>query len=72
MLVGLSDDVSLETGVPNDILEGEGFPAIWASAECVVVVVRLKGLAAVLFSILCIGIMRTSISVFQCTYNSTD
>lgn len=33
MLVGLSDNVSLETGVPNDILEGEGFPTIWASAD---------------------------------------
>jgi len=31
----------------------EEFPTMWASVECVVVVVMLKGLAAVLFSILC-------------------
>lgn len=50
MLVGLSDEVSLETWSLMISWRGEGFLTLWVSAECVLEVL-LKGLDAVLFPI---------------------
>lgn len=57
MLVGLSDEVSLETWVPNDILEGERASDTVSGL--------LKGFDAVLFPILYIGIMLNLSVILQ-------